>query len=223
MCRTRVSRRCSPCPLPTQAPNPFPPQLSLLLCPSEGLRQRVPMLHEDQGRGVKAEDWDVLCAVIYHHFRRRQRLEQARALCPLPFISVPFSRRPSVADPFPWGLRPAPRAIDMMLRRPTGKLHVRGNGNPWDQHPLHMPKFPPLCPLASLKLRHSSDSSSCQISMPCAERFDALPLQANYTVQMRKPESWVAAGVRFFLRAGGVAPGGGHLCVNGGARPRHVR
>mmetsp|Transcript_48051 Transcript_48051/g.121266 ORF Transcript_48051/g.121266 Transcript_48051/m.121266 type:complete len:869 (-) Transcript_48051:104-2710(-) len=44
---------------------------------NDEMRAQIDQLHSDPGRGVHAEDWDVLSAAVYHHFRRRQRLEQA--------------------------------------------------------------------------------------------------------------------------------------------------
>uniref|UniRef100_A0A061S2I5 Bud site selection-related protein n=1 Tax=Tetraselmis sp. GSL018 TaxID=582737 RepID=A0A061S2I5_9CHLO len=47
-------------------------------------RARITSLSTDPGMGVRAEDWDPLCAALYHHFERRQRFEQAHTLSRAP-------------------------------------------------------------------------------------------------------------------------------------------
>jgi len=44
---------------------------------TDALQHGLVDLQPDSGQGVRAEDTDLLCATLYHFFRRRQRLEQA--------------------------------------------------------------------------------------------------------------------------------------------------
>uniref|UniRef100_A0A061RLV5 Bud site selection-related protein n=1 Tax=Tetraselmis sp. GSL018 TaxID=582737 RepID=A0A061RLV5_9CHLO len=95
-------------------------------------RARITSLSTDPGMGVRAEDWDPLCAALYHHFERRQRFEQAHTRLD------DVCRRASAPHSNP---RPCRDCTHLPVGRGgcSGELHARGLGRALSRAPRRTP------------------------------------------------------------------------------------